>query len=101
MRRYLVDVASRVGDDQPLPTYGDVAAVYGGIARAVGPVLNSIARDCDQAGEPDLTALVVDRGTQLPGTFDGRPVAPGSAQEAAWRTELDKIRRQDWHAPSA
>ncbi len=42
-----------------MPRYGEVAEVYGGIARAVAPVLNSVARDCAAAGEPDLSALVV------------------------------------------
>lgn len=96
-RLYLIRVAS--GDERaPLPTYGDVAASYGGIARAVGPVLNSIARDCEQAGDPDLSALVVDKSTCLPGTFDGQPVEAGSPQEAAWRAELAKIRRHSWDA---
>ena len=96
-RRYLIEVATGA-EGESLPTYGDVAAVYGGIARAVGPVLNTIARDCEQANQPDLSALVVDRGSGLPGTFDGRPVEPGSPQESAWRAELDRIRRHDWGA---
>jgi hypothetical protein len=79
-----------------LPTYGEVAAAYGGIARAVGPVLNTIARDCDMASEPDLSALVVDRRTRLPGTFSGEPVEAGSSNETRWRDELRKIRLHNW-----
>lgn len=96
-RAYLIAVARR-DDDSPLPTYGDVAATYGGIARAAGPVLNTIARDCREAGEPDLSALVVDKASGLPGTFAGMPVDPGSANFAAWRAELVRIARHHWRA---
>lgn len=94
-RDYLIRVATGAGD-APLPTCGDVAASYGGTARAVGPVLNTIARDCAQVGDPDLSALVVEKRAGLPGTYDGQLVEPGSAQEVAWRAELAKIRRHDW-----
>ena len=57
VRAFLISVRDR--PDDLLPRYGEVAEVYGGIARAVAPVLNSVARDCAQAGEPDLSALVV------------------------------------------
>jgi len=94
-REYLISAALQ-DETTPLPTYGDVAALYGGIARAVGPVLNSIARECDQEGQPDLTALVVDKGTAMPGSFDGHIVQPGSSNEFAWRAELYRIRSHDW-----
>ena len=93
-RRFLVSCVTR--DDEKLPTYGEVAAVYGGIARAVGPVLNTIARDCEVAGEPDLTALVVDKSTRLPGAFSSQPVIAGTAHEARWRHELARIRSHAW-----
>ena len=93
-RRFLISCVDR--DDRDLPTYGEVAAAYGGIARAVGPVLNTIARDCEAAQEPDLTALVVDKGTRLPGTFLGQPVVAGTASEARWHDELARIRRHTW-----
>lgn len=88
-RAFLIDHARR--RDPELPRYGDVAAQYGGIARAAGPVLNSVRKQCDERGEPDLSALVVDRATGLPGTFRGRPIEPGSAAERAWRDELERI----------
>lgn len=94
VRQFLISCAAR-GDDE-FPTYGEVAAVYGGIPRAVGPVLNTIARGCEMAGEPDLTALVVDKSTRLPGTFLGRPVIAGATSEARWRDELARIGRQSW-----
>lgn len=100
VRGFLIQRAESGIDLDQLPTYGDVAAVYGGVARGVGPVLNSIARDCDQAGEPDLTALVVEAATRRPGTFAGKPVEAGSANEAAWLAELDAIARHDWGTPS-
>src|SRR4051812_14676036 len=93
-RRFLISCVDR--DDEELPTYGEVAAAYGGIARAAGPVLNSIARDCELAAEPDLTAMVVDKSTRLPGTFRGKPVIADDATEARWRAELARIRTHDW-----
>lgn len=93
-RRFLIGCADR--DVTELPTYGEVAAVYGGIARAAGPVLNSVARDCELAREPDLTALVVDKRSRLPGTFQGQPVVTGTASEAKWLDELARIRRHGW-----
>jgi hypothetical protein len=59
-------------------------------------VLNTIARDGEKAREPDLTALVVDKRTRLPGTFLGQPVIAGTASEAQWHTELARIRRHAW-----
>ena len=93
-RRFLIQCADR--GDEDLPTYGELAAQYGGIARAAGPVLNSVRRDCTTAGEPDLSALVVDKRTRLPGTFLGEPVEAGHASEARWRTELERIRSHTW-----
>src|SRR4029077_11470435 len=55
-----VDIAGRLliscvdRDARDLPTYGEMATACGGSAGAVGPVLNSIARDCEAAQEPDL-----------------------------------------------
>ena len=93
-RQFLIACRSRPDDE--LPTYGEVAASYGGVARAVGPVLNTIWRDCSARGEPDLTVLVVDKSTHLPGTFDGQQVDPGSRAETRWRDELRKVRQYDW-----
>ena len=93
-RQFLIGVAR--DSDARLPTYGQVAAVYAGIPRAAGAVLNSISRDCVHAGEADLTALVVDQQTHLPGTFNGAPVEPGSPNESRWKEELVRIRTYDW-----
>lgn len=93
-RRFLISCVDR--DDEELPTYGEVAAAYGGVARAAGPVLNSIARDCKRAAEPDLTVLVVDRSTRLPGTFCGQPVIAGDTSEVKWRVEVARVRAYDW-----
>lgn len=96
VRTFLVQVAET--PDASLPTYAVVASQYGGIARAVAPILNSIARDCAASGEPDLSALVVDRTTGLARTFNESPVEPGTASEGAWRDELDRIRSHCWRA---
>ena len=93
-RRFLIACAHR--ENHELPTYGEVAAQYGGIARAGGPVLSSIARDCELAGEPDLTALVVERRSRLPGVFRGQQVIAGTPSETKWHAELARIRSHDW-----
>ena len=93
-RQFLIGCVDR--DDDELPTYGELAASYGGIARAAGPVLNSVALECDERKQPDLTAMVVDRRTRLPGTFRGQPVIAGEASEARWREELTRIRAYAW-----
>lgn len=70
--------------DGRMPRYGEVAAVYGGVARAVAPVLNSIAAECAAATEPDLSALVLRDRTGLPGTFNGQAIdTPTPAIRAA------------------
>lgn len=94
VRAFLVQASTRPED--ALPTYGDAAESYGGIPRAVGPILNSIARDCTAADEPDLTALVVDRTSRRPRSFEGHPVEPGSTAEGRWRQELERIRSHRW-----
>ena len=94
-REFLVSVRQR--QDADLPRYGEVAAVYGGNARAVAPVLNAVARDCGKAGEPDLSALVVLSSTGLPGRLDGLEVDPRDRKTlAAWQTELERIRSYSW-----
>lgn len=95
VRDFLISVRGR--PDDLLPRYGEVANVYGGIARAVAPVLNSVARDCAQAGEPDLSALVVLSDTGLPGRLNGQVVDPEDPRaDSAWRTELQRVRGHDW-----
>ncbi len=73
-RVFLIAVRDR--PDSELPRYGEVAEVYGGIPRAVAPVLNAVARDCAAAGEPDSSALVVLSDTGLPGRLNGEVLDP-------------------------
>ena len=100
VRSFLISVRDR--QDDLLPRYGEVAAVYGGIARAVAPVLNSVARDCAVAGEPDLSALVVLADTALPGRLNGAVLDPQDpTARTAWQAELQRIRRYPWpHRPA-
>ncbi len=93
-RTFLIKCADQRNGD--LPTYGEVAAEYGGVARGVGPVLNSVRRDCGAAGEPDLSALVVDKATGLPGSFEDDVVVAGEPNERRWREELQRIRSHRW-----
>ena len=94
VRTFLIEAAS--GSMDPLPTYGEVARTYGGIARGVAPVLNSVARECALADEPDLSALVVDASTGVPGSLGGVPVEKGATSEARWHVELERIRQYPW-----
>ncbi len=95
VRSFLISVQDR--PEAQMPRYGEVADVYGGIARAVAPVLNSVARDCARAGEPDLSALVVLADTGLPGRLNGEVLDPTKAgARAAWQAELQRIRRHPW-----
>ncbi len=90
-------IAARDRPEDRLPRYGEVAEVYGGVARAVAPVLNSVARDCARAGEPDLSALVVLVDTGLPGRLNGQVLDPSDARaRIAWQTELERIRNFAW-----
>lgn len=95
VRQFLIEVRSRPEDR--MPRYGEVAAVYGGVARAVAPVLNAVARDCDHAGEPDLSALVVLADSGLPGRLNGEVVDPQDpGARSAWLAELQRIRSYNW-----
>ncbi len=91
-RAFLISVRHR--PDSDLLRYREVAEVHGGVARAVAPVLNAVARDCATAGEPDLSALVVLSDTGLPGRLNGELVDPKA--RTARLAELGRIRRHDW-----
>ena len=94
-RAFLLTTIDR--PDERLPRYGDVAAAIGGIARAVAPVLNSVAKQCQERGEPDLSVLVVLQGSGLPGMLGGRPVDVGDPTvEQRWRDELQRVRVHPW-----
>lgn len=94
-RAFLVSVRHR--PDSDLPRYGEVAQVYGGVPQGVAPVLNAVARDCDHAGEPDLSALVVLADTGLPGRLNGKVVDPQDPEvRQAWLSELRRIRDYPW-----
>ncbi len=94
-RAFLLTTLDRP-DDQ-LPRYGEVAAAIGGVARAVAPVLNSIAKQCQDRGEPDLSALVVLSGSGLPGMLGGHPVDHSDPTvRERWRNELQRVRVYPW-----
>jgi len=93
-RQFLIAVAR--SDNDVLPTYQDVADAYGGIARAVAPVLMSVAADCAAAGEPDLTALVVEQATGRPAALQGVAFTGQPAQEATWASLIAQLRAYPW-----
>ena len=70
-------IAQRNRSHERMPRYGEVAALYGGVARGAVPVLNAIANDCAKSSEPDLSALVVADKSSLNGTLLD-PVEAGS-----------------------
>ena len=97
VRDFLISVRGR--PDDLLPRYGEVADVYGGIARAVAPVLNSVARDCAVAGEPDLSAPVVLESAGFAGRLNGVVVEPQDPRaQTAWLAELCRHRSSEWGA---
>lgn len=94
-RAFLLTTLDR--PDGQLPRYGEVAAAIGGIARAVAPVLNSVASECEQRGVPDLSAVVVLGGTGLPGMLHGQPLDAGDATaRTRWQAELQRVRAHPW-----
>ncbi len=94
-RAFLLTTLDRP-DDQ-LPRYGEVAGAIGGVARAVAPVLNSVAKECEDRGEPDLSALVVLSLSGLPGMLGGQPVDPTDPSvRERWRSELQRVRAYPW-----
>ncbi|MGY1751171.1 hypothetical protein [Modestobacter sp. SYSU DS0511] len=94
-RAFLLTTLDRPEDR--LPSYGEVAVAIGAVARGVAPVLNSIARQCHDRGEPDLSVLVVLRDTGLPGSLAGQPVDPADpTARQRWREELERVRVFPW-----
>jgi hypothetical protein len=66
-RRFLIRAVSR--GHGSLPTYGELAAVYGDAPTVLSPLLQAVASDCAKRGEPDLTALLVN-APRRPSTVD-------------------------------
>ena len=65
-------------------------------------MFDSLAKDCAQAGEPDLLAVVVLSKTGLPGRLNGEVLDPQDATAfTAWQAELQRIRHHGWAEPSA
>lgn len=94
-RSFLVGVAIDLA--APLPTYATFAESYGGVPRAAAPVLNSLAAQCAEAAEPDLTVLVVQGETGRPGAIDDHPFVVGDpADERRWAELLAQVRSYAW-----
>lgn len=94
-REFLLTTVHR--PEQQLPRYGEVADAIGTVPRAVAPVLNSVAKQCHERGEPDLSVLVVLRGTGLPAMLHGEPVDPeDAAVRQRFLDELARVRQHNW-----
>lgn len=93
LRYFLLGALRR--DDVHLPTYTELARLFGGIPQGQGRLLNALAEECEGRGEPDLTCLVVG-ANRLPSKFEGQPVERGSDAEQRWRTALTALRSFDW-----
>lgn len=90
-------LSARNRPEEQLPNYKEFADVYGGIAQAAGPVLNSIALECTERREPDLSCLVVRADTGLPGVFLGEILKRDDhVAIARWRETLEQIRSHQW-----
>ncbi len=60
-------------------------------------MLNVIARDCAARAKPDLSVLVVNARTKLPGMVAGQPVTwDDEAGLHRWRNELKRVRSFAW-----
>lgn len=66
-------VSTLKGSD--LPTYGQFVDNVGDMPNGNGPLLESIAAECLDNGEPDLTVLVVGKESGVPSWFQGRAAA--------------------------
>jgi hypothetical protein len=99
VRRLLV--ASRDRPVDALPTYGEVAGVCGRAPNGLGELLEYIYRDCLDHDEPDLTAMVINKQTRMPGKFGGRYAVSGQMDTEAWLSMLERIRTYDWPRDAA
>lgn len=77
-------------------TYGDLGLKVGMTAR--GPwksVLDEIAREEKAAGLPDITFMVVKKGSGIPGQIGFRPADPATAEQQQLVAEtLEAIRKK-------
>jgi hypothetical protein len=83
------------GDDSNLPTYGDLVKLIGGAPNGQGPLLERVAQQCAERGEPDLTVLMVNR-SGLPGRFKGREVLPDTPAADEWHVAVRAARAFSW-----
>lgn len=99
VRRFLLGCLDRPTDS--LPTYKEVGAVCGRVPPGLGQLLDFIYDDCRAHGEPDLTALVVNQRTRLPGKFGGRYAVDEQMDSRAWWDELRRVRSYSWPRDTA
>ncbi|MEV4707867.1 hypothetical protein [Actinoplanes sp. NPDC049316] len=92
VRAFLLGALRR--EESQLPTYGELARYFGGSNQGQEAVLNRLAKQCEQRGEPDLTVLVVNAKDRRPSRFEGRPWSDG--QWPTWRQELTNVRAHQW-----
>src|SRR3712207_2409458 len=90
VREFLVAVVS--GAEDHLPTYGEVAAAVGCPPMSLGRLLDEVLADCKRRNEPDLTAIVVNARSRLPGKFKGMRTDLQPPDVASWRQEVQKVR---------
>jgi hypothetical protein len=81
--------------DSTLPTYGDLAKLFGGAPNGQGPLLERVAQQCAERDEPDLTVLVVNR-SGLSRKFEGLEVQPDTSAVDRWRAAVKAAREFSW-----
>ncbi|MCU7729821.1 hypothetical protein ODJ79_39405 [Actinoplanes sp. KI2] len=93
-RELLIHIAR--SPHRALVAYGDLAAEIDQHPRSIAPILNSVARECANRDEPNLTALVVLRRTGLPGTISLSQADDGRLDLATWLAEVEAVQSFDW-----
>ena len=97
VRRFLVKCRGRT--DEALRTYGEVQLPFVDARPTASDSCwtTSTGIVSTGMGEPDLTALVVNRETRLPGKFGSRYADAGRMEvEGLWRAMLARVTSYDW-----
>jgi hypothetical protein len=91
---FLIQVAR--SPHKVLVTYGDVAAAIDQHPKSIGPILNSVARQCANQDEPNLATLVVLKRTGLPGTLRYPSTDDCRLELDAWLAEVESVQSYEW-----
>lgn len=82
-------------EQSELPTYGDLAKLFGGVPNGQGPLLERLANQCAERREPDLTVLVVNKNG-LPSRFERRNFDRDPQTVKRWRAAVRRAQKFPW-----